>query len=107
MDEEKSNQYLSKESLIQNNNEEKNLLDVEIDNQEKNDVESNIASVLSQIEVTDELIEEILADKERHFDLLSLPAEHKKAIDHFRATQFYDKQRMNTNEESKLLNFLK
>ncbi len=106
MDEDK-NLKTSNESLIPNktNDEGNDLLTV--DNDDKKDIESNIASVLSQIEVTDELVEEILADKERHFDLLSLPAEHKKALDHFKATQFYDKSRMKINEESKISNKIK
>lgn len=101
MDEDKNIPNTSKESLIpSNNNDDKNAL-LDLDNDDKKEIESNIASVLSQIEVTDELVEEILADKERHFDLLSLPADYQKAVDHFKATQFYNKDKMKTNEESK------
>lgn len=101
MDDDKNIPNTSKESLIPNNNNEKDNDQLNLDNDDKKEIESNIASVLSQIEVTDELVEEILADKERHFDLLSLPADYQKAVDHFKATQFYNKDKMKINEESK------
>lgn len=42
-------------------------------------------------EISEEIINEILGDKERHLDVLNLPAKYDKAVCHLKATQVYMK----------------
>lgn len=45
-----------------------------------------------------DVIQQILEDKERHIDLLNKPANFDKAMNHFKATQFYKKEFIENQE---------
>ena len=49
---------------------------------------------VSQIQVNDELVEEILKDQEKHFEYLNQPASLEKAINHLKANRVYDSKKM-------------
>lgn len=50
----------------------------------------------------DDDYERILEDKEKHLDILSLPATYEKALCHYKATQFYQKDCFENQESKKL-----
>lgn len=52
--------------------------------QENQDIESQ--------PISDELYKKILETKEKHLDVLDLPADIQKAQNHFKAQQLYDKK---------------
>lgn len=79
---------------VTNQNKKENVIE------EEND-ENNFEKELNKIEVNDQLVNEILQDKERHVDILSYPAEYDKAVNHLKACQFYDPSKQNTNEAGK------
>ena len=52
---------------------------------------SNQELDVKSIELNDDVYNQILEDKEKHVDYLSLPGNYQKALCHFKATQFYNK----------------
>jgi hypothetical protein len=56
-------------------------------------------------EITEEIINEILTDKERHLDVLNMPAKYEKALCHLKATQIYTKSYIE-NLEGKITKLL-
>lgn len=64
----------------------------------KEEDDNDIENVINNTEITKELIEKILNDKEKHSDVLSLQANYKKAKDHFYANQFFQKEVFENND---------
>lgn len=99
-------------NLISNNIDDDEDIDYDTENLRNKvnvkevDYDIDKESKLSEIEVTDELVNEILKDKEQHIDYLNLPADYYKAVTHFRATQFYDKTKMKKNDSKQSIFYL-
>lgn len=107
-------QYLSEEKLLnkQETNEKNDVIvlgeRLDENTKEYYNAEYNydIDTELNQIEITDDLVNQILADKERHIDVLNRPANYEQALVHLKASQYYDKEKMKKDDKSKEFNNL-